>query len=1814
MGGYRKTAVLAVFLIVSSVFLNVFSLKVFAYDVMSNREEYFVCDATGDAPDLGDLDRPDNYVINFGFLPMPGDAQGLSGLCRFLSYEDYYAEHPEDSRYPQCNGMTECSPESVAICGECCARSYFNPNDIINNGCGSCYDENGVEVVWPPHENGPTNSNSDLLEKMWCLEHPEDCDEVPFIDPQLSCFQIGQNQDPPLDSEYCFVDDEVCVGGLWVNSVEGNRCCFSGSCYMPSDSSTCAENQGFLCSVGQVCSPPTMRFQSIDEYTSTAGECCGDEAYCYTPASNIYSANEESFMCYQDRGQSYFAECCSGTSCWNKYNLTNPDLFRQGAEGSHSFRMFTTGSSLHSLETFNTFVGGVDFTDNIYRIRDLPAQGSVTLPFVNLLRFSNTGKSDWSSFQFFIFDVLFTNSISTIEILYSDPNIESLSLEIESYATKQLIPGRWTRIKIPLSAITNLQDIDKIVIHGGESETNILLDNFALISETNDALSTRYCAGYFGKWIEDVEPQLSQFDVDDFRSNINNWGPYKYVCDHQMSFGWSGTQCCGDDNIVGSTVSDKEFYVDLDAGCWEGIKVGRNDRLYDVKAQTFDSGYPNNLGIVFSDNSFYSCGYDSGSKQGITSIQEPLEEVDPVYQDYCSVKGPFYCEYGNVWLTNDRIIDGTNPQSNQKSTVNLLTDGGFEMTDLSGQSSHDNVWYLLDNADPNVLDAETSSVNFYGGSKSFMITSTQQSWEGVAQNIMGVQPGEKYELSAWVSEGDAAYENMKLEARWRNSDGTLMNQQYNLVAESSDFVVNGFRRVSAIREAQSDLTNSAYGAQVLALLNNVAIGSEVYFDNIQLRKTSLIQNGNFEVAAYDDNTQAYLWNGGELSTDFVNSGQKAIKVSDSTPATQTIYSISAQKEYVLSGYVVESGEMTITWFNETNPNIETTIFNSNLKDANNYFSENYFSPAGAKSAIITLTSTTGNVWFDQVELTPANDDGAPFFDNRGSYQSCCPADKCWDGSSCVPPPPPPDPNDPPNYDYFENNDPNLGTAYKCDNGDWSLFYHKVDYDNTGGEGYCPDISMCFHQTETETKCYSSGEYVPNEDYVCEDGSWSSRTKYAAATLLDIADIDELDNFPFVLTCDPTTATGAINGGILADNFEGIPVCSLKLGDNVIVATHVDVDIATFITSLGGGVDCTDVGLTEIESCEISQEDNPSEIQKFYFDDDRHLAIYSKWNGFEINDVADPEIMLKPIFNLDSRPESIGSDIEFGSLVDKSNYFRYVYIKDSRTEDGSKIKVLLESPISPNPYNTETFGYEFDTDNTYVKVIYEHFNEDLCSEINSNIAFYGFENSDRIYCDYNSESGTAYVYFMQTGNTPSLTNIWKTGDYDVSGFDEAPFFKNYAMCGAEKVGSITYHNSDVPDNVFDNYQANELLLHDFASSMSCCELSKCWEGTTCKDGTVEQSFTETNINSTVFDFDNEYYACQLTDGVGDWTELKKKYHWDRDEEKWGFCLDNTDCWIQDGVHPIGCVDSGTYYDDNYCLAVNDGEGNPSGSIWTTRTALVASYLGKIANTEGPEKYTIFCDEIEIVVNQLPGGFNSENYNGKLCTLKYADGDSEKVVIGASVQIVGETEGQILVEVNDKLNALVQSEDDIDCADVFEANQEGVYSDIDGTTHFGECTSGSDEWFAYYNPIDNLTIISKDNVGDAIISSFWSNFWDFILNPFGFFSGESMNVPRAFDKTIIIKDDYISIIATVDDYAPEEPDLLDLVSEKFEITNSPCPAIEQYDELFGNGQRFSCEQSGGSYIFSTEADSDAFALGEQAWPYLTSRLRTKPLIQD
>ena len=297
---------------------------------------------------------------------------------------------------------------------------------------------------------------------------------------------------------------------------------------------------------------------------------------------------------------------------------------------------------------------------------------------------------------------------------------------------------------------------------------------------------------------------------------------------------------------------------------------------------------------------------------------------------------------------------------------------------------------------------------------------------------------------------------------------------------------------------------------------------------------------------------------------------------------------------------------------------------------------------------------------------------------------CCEQGKCWNGSVCV-------------DNAVNDSVGDVYSGYRCVDGSWKEA--KLVYTPDGAtSGYCPNKDQCLVGLQSDPMCIDDGEYVNGTDDYCENGNWTSRTKYVALQLstlptsdytLFCGDYEETLNFLDYIVKDSKIARNYVK-----DNTNNY--CVLNYNGEIV-----------FGTSLNQEIDASDysfVDITKISNCDNAKSYNDG----YYY----QCSVDNVWHNKKLNSVIYSENTISlPQTDLSSELswlEGVFSDL-IGKLEEKisSPY-------DQSFKDVKKYRSLYLTDKGDK--SIAGVFEEVNYDNIMVKYI--NFNTDICSITNA----------------------------------------------------------------------------------------------------------------------------------------------------------------------------------------------------------------------------------------------------------------------------------------------------------------------------------------------------------------------------------------------------------------------------------------------------------------------------------------------------------------
>ena len=1703
------------------------------------------------------------------------------------------------------------------------------------------------------------------------------------------------------------------------------------------------------------------------------------------------------FICLGAEHSGYFFECAG-------YNL---------ADAINDFtRARRTGSILTTIKEFDCGRTDVNCVAR-YKMRYWEYwDGEEYQPKDQLVGFLTSNMDipirDWTKYKYLDFFVYFASNYYLNIIIAQHDGSDRKGLSnfhpysyvnewpITDYIVGKPSLGKWLPVRIPIGDDWTKVDFVGFVARGAEikkmensayavgPEGNtyagvIGFDKFHLVQRDlttdnpDDTEALRYCAASISsKWAYD----LSQEDDGEYIA----WD----ACNKNdlPSYGWTGTQCCGD-SVYAKDVSPDEMhetYADTAGGCWQANPILPHEEVgyipfghieyefaltdsessqstfceYDTQCllpipmrlddewvwevrnlhpdvynMYFLEWNENEQLVIASDATPISDDFENKHEKVYLTVPEPpysliysgdndefvgchapdyiadmLSENDlgtnlDSPEDYCAEIGNFYCSFNNEWAEKDKDTEGNyvdfddNPVNNQKHGINLVRDGGFEReTPLSG-------WHRvrLEGAAVEVVEGGYQRVAGEENTHSVLIRPRDdRTWRSLEQWVSDIVPGETYLLSGRIkatSLGEDARAFIQVE--WLNDNYNSLNEGISTNPEISE-ENDEFAYVYGVGTAPA----GASIAHIRLVIYPGGEGDQVYFDDIRLRSLNLLRNGGFEYV--DDNNMPYYWqtaNYGSAYSDDKYSGEYSFKTQFDGAhhwqwANQFVSGIVPGKEYSVSNWgkrVNTNGgyaRVVVDWYHKDDEGELTLLHkgpqvdNCDDTDISRFAttgieSDNWEVDSGssyapkasetceekpANTANVRLLGRFSNdednnnakILIDDVQFREANDLEAPFVNTLYSYQGCCPAEWCWDGSECIP-----DQYDEEtesfivNDDYPIHYDDGLGTVLACHNGGWNTFYMMQDYADSDAYGHCNDKSQCYHMdTDGNGRCYADGEFGEDYDYICDNGKWTSRTKYAAMTLYEAAtgalDFSEgtllegaeaaTESADLTLLCSPNNDPADEDPlfEILDDNDNNIvplsSVCILQReidGESVFaVAAPLDLEgnedqkdaqFEGFVESVLGIDDmyfnhesCTSEEDNDFDACDLSGLDEEEEnepiytgpVKSLHWHDDLKIFIMSNNAEFEVpeNPITLPETVFEGILNydVDSMPGGEGDEYDtfkekLKELIPQSKYYRYLFLKEKTVLEGDEEVQLYSKTYkalleSPQPaHPQDIMGWSYDKENTFAGIVYKD-TDASCDDIEgNNLAFLFDFGYGNAYCDDESEDNAAYAFATQNADSPlSLTLLWH---------DASKRFRSYGKC-AYKEG---YHEAFVPAEVRLAYAAKEYLLYDNPTVSSCCPIETCWAGE--GEITINEQEFEYSDNGCVGISDTLYWHDTDTGRAFQCIDV----NWHReDEEDYVPIAEWNDVYFK--VHWDTNPEHSGPCDQAQCWKQKPGEdarcvnagyydedhyclmGADGNAKWSTRTAFVAAKLRDIVETVRTDDYTIFCDEDRNTLNIYRLNDPSNHFN-KFCTLRFKEGSDDKVVVGTSFNSNAEDMDSLLSDIEIAMAQLLGTEEPVECPDwrtILMEHREIGPFEIWYGT-WPECTV--DDWHIYFKPGETLIIFSKEAV-PVNGWTFLEILGRFIINPFRFLRDyEHLNIPEdmIFDRLYMTERESLSILGAVQNLYGSK-----FVSVKYTVDESePCTAVNLYDNTHHplDENKISCEGQRPTYnVYTAEAEED------------------------
>jgi hypothetical protein len=578
----------------------------------------------------------DAAPINMRACPLvPPDVGPGNGvpINYHISYDHRDSCNPESSNWDDYRAQFE-----GAYTEGCCVS--YDPD--VNDDEAFYYDvEDGPEFCpFPCYSWFGENRSPDPGEG---YQAPEDMDFVkgdpaPYSDqesgsPFQTCDELDDLYDPDRDLTRICEPTEMCINGYFILSSDAGSCCYG-------ENAACVAIQDLTCAEVGVAQGQEYRLipqntvgVSCESVVITSDAGPDDDYYCCIGAiiweqdELIPFSSNESFVCYQEQGNSVFAECCSESVC---QTFIAPDDY---------YNVFSQGSALHTVRSFDR-INGPGVTD-YYRGTNITFSNVGDTFDISLN--DNDVWGDWSYYNVLEFDLLYEGQKwpSQFFLIDDDENIVMQGNMSDYSIVANFTDRYWHHIIIDFTDYKYVIDnitMNKIVFNISGADrisppSVVYYDNFVLKSDDPEK-DNYYCTGPFGSWIPSLTAEAVPPETNDFQE----YGPYWYACDAQLSFKWTGSRCCGADTQIGDD-SVKEFYNDSWAGCWKGVFVADGQTVSEVLLDNSIDPH-----IMYYQGQFHSCKIPD-TRSGING-----DFVETIVEEAFATKGNYYCHPSNRWL------------------------------------------------------------------------------------------------------------------------------------------------------------------------------------------------------------------------------------------------------------------------------------------------------------------------------------------------------------------------------------------------------------------------------------------------------------------------------------------------------------------------------------------------------------------------------------------------------------------------------------------------------------------------------------------------------------------------------------------------------------------------------------------------------------------------------------------------------------------------------------------------------------------------------------------------------------------------------------------------------------------------------------------------------------------------------------------------------------------------------------------------------------------------------------------------------------
>jgi len=637
-------------------------------DVISNSEEWFYCNATGnvqmdggkaigEGKSFSNRFTDGNYSCAEWLTSSSGGQLKFDETCTFDGNGKTTTNCCDVVRplntVKTASDISQCDFDCY-FAGDSSPRSI----DYINSVLSSF----GTALGFSTKNVGYIDMDSCIANPSSCIDGTGSYNYLPYV----NC----SSQPTSIANHVLCNATSFCDGGIFRSTNESNsnndmHCCFGVNAICAPltniiGADSCMQHGGKLFS------PNAYTNCTVEPYTipGTEMDCCLGSIVDNSKYVGQSTISNTSVLCFKEQGNNILSQCCYDSSC------KNGGYFGDGSGGLLSFydrRVLTKGSSIHTITNFDTLQGNGTNTVIQNRGYRMVINGGED--------FYSPGANEISHFPMF-------DGFSYLEFdLLTDADDLILSLNgntigaMTDYSNNGGGPKVIHHIILPLDTrfakTDTLENIGFSSAHFAGSHFTVVFDNIALVPSTYD-VNTKpyYCTGGFEGWVSDLDasPNATQY---------SDYGQHMLACLGIASYGWTGTQCCGDDTKPrpAEQFFTGEFFNDTIAGCFAGSKVRNNQTVADSKGIWEDVVNPeadhlhtfNYSDLLYYNNSFIGCQVPQGKYANVymsyngTPISSKLLLSSNIITQQCAVAGPYYC-MNSVWRKQIKVYGDSNAE------------------------------------------------------------------------------------------------------------------------------------------------------------------------------------------------------------------------------------------------------------------------------------------------------------------------------------------------------------------------------------------------------------------------------------------------------------------------------------------------------------------------------------------------------------------------------------------------------------------------------------------------------------------------------------------------------------------------------------------------------------------------------------------------------------------------------------------------------------------------------------------------------------------------------------------------------------------------------------------------------------------------------------------------------------------------------------------------------------------------------------------------------------------------------------------------